>query len=90
MCPINLCCISKYFPKETDSKGVDLLKVAQLIGTKLVANEFVAYKALQTDPAYSNISPRSRLIATYALCGFANIGSLGTQSVLLFFFSLIF
>lgn len=57
----------------------DLLKVAQLIGTKLVANEFVAYKALQTDPAYSDISPRSRLIATYALCGFANIGSLGTQ-----------
>lgn len=57
----------------------DLLKVAQLIGTKLVANEFVAYTALQTDPAYADLSPRSRLIATYALCGFANIGSLGTQ-----------
>ncbi|KAF6226450.1 hypothetical protein HO133_009316 [Letharia lupina] len=57
----------------------DLLKVAQLIGTKLVANEFVAYTALQTDPAYSDISSRSRLIVTYALCGFANIGSLGTQ-----------
>lgn len=57
----------------------DLLKVAQLIGTKLVANEFVAYTALQTDPAYASLSPRSRLIVTYALCGFANIGSLGTQ-----------
>ncbi|KAI9871559.1 MAG: hypothetical protein M1830_002755 [Pleopsidium flavum] len=57
----------------------DLLKVAQLIGTKLIANEFVAYTALQTDPAYADLSPRSRLIATYALCGFANIGSLGTQ-----------
>ncbi|KAL9071410.1 MAG: hypothetical protein Q9161_004269 [Pseudevernia consocians] len=56
-----------------------LLKVAQLIGTKLVANEFVAYTALQTDSTYENLSPRSRLIATYALCGFANIGSLGTQ-----------
>ena len=57
----------------------DLLKVGQLIGTKLIANEFVAYTALQTDPAYADLSPRSRLIATYALCGFANIGSLGTQ-----------
>ncbi|KAI9850547.1 MAG: hypothetical protein M1838_005469 [Thelocarpon superellum] len=57
----------------------DLLKVSKLIGTKLIANEFVAYHALQTDPEYANISPRSRLIATYALCGFANLGSLGTQ-----------
>ncbi|KAI4126744.1 MAG: hypothetical protein LQ338_003608 [Usnochroma carphineum] len=57
----------------------DMLKVAQLIGTKLIANEFVAYTKLQTDPAYADLSPRSRLIATYALCGFANIGSLGTQ-----------
>ncbi|KAL8832778.1 MAG: hypothetical protein Q9191_000050 [Dirinaria sp. TL-2023a] len=57
----------------------DLLKVGQLIGTKLIANEFVAYTRLQTDPSYADLSPRSRLIATYALCGFANIGSLGTQ-----------
>ncbi|EEP80546.1 conserved hypothetical protein [Uncinocarpus reesii 1704] len=57
----------------------DLLKVAKLIGTKLIANEFVAYKALQEDPEYASLSPRSRLIATYALCGFANIGSLGNQ-----------
>ena len=42
-------------------------------------NEFVAYTALQQDPAYADLSLRSRLIATYALCGFANIGSLGTQ-----------
>ena len=42
----------------------DLLKVARLIGTKLIANEFVAYTALQTDPAYADLSPRSRLIAT--------------------------
>ena len=42
-------------------------------------NEFVAYTALQQDPLYADLSPRSRLIATYALCGFANIGSLGTQ-----------
>lgn len=59
--------------------GDDLILVGRLIGTKLIENEFVAYYALQTDPAYANISPRSRLIATFALCGFANIGSLGTQ-----------
>ncbi|GLB04785.1 hypothetical protein AtubIFM57258_010805 [Aspergillus tubingensis] len=61
------------------SRDDDLLKVAQLIGTKLVMNEFIAYSALQTDSQYQSLSPRSRLIATYALCGFANIGSLGNQ-----------
>ncbi|KAL9116116.1 MAG: hypothetical protein Q9227_000485 [Pyrenula ochraceoflavens] len=58
----------------------DLYKVAQLIGVKIIANEFVAYSDL-VDPKgdYIHLSPRSRLIATYALCGFGNIGSLGTQ-----------
>ncbi|RJE24182.1 nucleoside cotransporter [Aspergillus sclerotialis] len=57
----------------------DMLKVAKLIGLKLVANEFVAYDKLQHDSYYNDLSDRSRLIATYALCGFANIGSLGNQ-----------
>ncbi|RAL03834.1 NupC/NupG family nucleoside CNT transporter [Aspergillus ibericus CBS 121593] len=61
------------------SRNSDLLKVGKLIGTKLVMNEFVAYNALQTNPDYQDLSPRSRLIATYALCGFANIGALGNQ-----------
>ncbi|KAI5290291.1 hypothetical protein KEM54_001952 [Ascosphaera aggregata] len=56
----------------------DLYKVAQLIGLKLITNEFVAYTDL-TGPDYKDLSPRSRLIATYALCGFANVGSLGNQ-----------
>ena len=43
------------------------------------ANEFVAYIALQTNPVYAGLTDRSRLIATYALCGFANIGALGNQ-----------
>ena len=34
---------------------------------------------LTTGEAYANLSPRSKLIATYSLCGFGNIGSLGTQ-----------
>jgi len=60
-------------------EGNDIFRVGQLIGVKLMANEFVAYSRLQTDIAYADLSDRSRLIATYALCGFANIGSLGTQ-----------
>ncbi len=47
-----------------------------LIGVKLVLNELIAYLGLaQLDPGA--LSPRSRLILTYALCGFANLGSLG-------------
>ncbi|KAL5337882.1 Na+ dependent nucleoside transporter C-terminus-domain-containing protein [Aspergillus crustosus] len=60
-------------------EGDDLLNVGKLIGLKLVANEFVAYDALQTQEQFASLSTRSRLIATYALCGFANIGSLGNQ-----------
>ncbi|KAK3656334.1 hypothetical protein LTR56_003035 [Elasticomyces elasticus] len=60
-------------------RGPDLLKVSRLIGIKVVTNEFVAFNALTTDPLYAGMSPRSKLIATYSLCGFGNIGSLGTQ-----------
>lgn len=57
----------------------ELLLVGRLIGVKVIANEFVAFNSLQNSPAYANLSPRARLIATYAVCGFGNIGSLGTQ-----------
>jgi CNT family concentrative nucleoside transporter len=49
---------------------------ATLMGTKTVLNEFVAYLNFSALPPDS-FSPRSRLILTYALCGFANFGSLG-------------
>ena len=49
---------------------------ATLMGTKTVLNEFVAYLNFSTMPP-DTFSPRSRLILTYALCGFANFGSLG-------------
>jgi CNT family concentrative nucleoside transporter len=42
-------------------------------------NEYNAFNAMATDPYYEDMSPRSQLIATYALCGFGNIGSLGIQ-----------
>ncbi len=49
---------------------------AALMATKTVLNEFVAYASLGSGGA-GMFSPRSRLILTYALCGFANFGSLG-------------
>ncbi|MEO0814354.1 MAG: nucleoside transporter C-terminal domain-containing protein, partial [Myxococcota bacterium] len=47
----------------------------QLMGTKTILNEFVAY--LELSQMSGEFSDRSRLIVTYALCGFANLGSLG-------------
>ena len=47
-----------------------------LMGTKTVLNELLAYAELARLPA-ETFSPHSRLILTYALCGFANFGSLG-------------
>jgi CNT family concentrative nucleoside transporter len=49
---------------------------AHLMGTKTVLNEFVSYIGLASTPAEA-LSERSRLILTYAMCGFANFGSLG-------------
>jgi CNT family concentrative nucleoside transporter len=47
------------------------------MGVKVVLNEFIAY----TDLAQLRgaLQPKSELIATYALCGFANLGSIGVQ-----------
>ncbi|MFW6340584.1 MAG: NupC/NupG family nucleoside CNT transporter [Wenzhouxiangella sp.] len=52
----------------------EAVTVGGLIGTKIVANEFVAYVALTETQV--NLSERSVLIATYALCGFANFSSI--------------
>ena len=49
---------------------------SMLMATKTVLNEFVAYLNFSQLPA-DTFSPRSRIILTYALCGFANFGSLG-------------
>jgi CNT family concentrative nucleoside transporter len=47
-----------------------------LMGTKTVLNELIAYIDMSRLPA-GTLSPRSLLIMTYGLCGFANPGSLG-------------
>jgi CNT family concentrative nucleoside transporter len=49
---------------------------AALMGTKTVLNEFIAYVDFARLPEGA-LSPHSRLIMTYAMCGFANFGSLG-------------
>ena len=46
------------------------------MGTKTVLNEFVAYLDVAHQPAGA-LDPRSRLMMVHALCGFANVGSLG-------------
>ncbi|KAF9885211.1 hypothetical protein FE257_000662 [Aspergillus nanangensis] len=71
--------VTRKNPNPDVSDDNDLLKVGELIGVKLVINEFVAYDRLQNNARYADLTDRSRLIATYALCGFANIGSLGNQ-----------
>ncbi len=68
----------------------DCLTAGNLLGTKMVVNEFLAYsdmgqiieqmKAADFDPAsHRQLSDRTILILTYALCGFSNFGAIGIQ-----------
>lgn len=54
----------------------EVLSAGSLMGIKTILNEFLAYLNLAALPA-NTLSPRSQLIMIYALCGFANFGSLG-------------
>ena len=54
----------------------DAPTVGSLLGIKTVLNEFLAYQQLGEAIASGQLSDRSRVIASYALCGFANFGSL--------------
>ncbi|MCA9512040.1 MAG: nucleoside transporter C-terminal domain-containing protein [Myxococcota bacterium] len=54
----------------------DAIAVGGLLGVKTVLNEFLAYQGLGEAIAAGSLSPRSIRIASYALCGFANFGSL--------------
>src|SRR5690349_4188393 len=55
----------------------DASTIGDLLGTRLVLNEFVAF--LKLGPMKSALDPRSFTIATYALCGFANFSSIAIQ-----------
>jgi len=55
----------------------DATTIGNLLGTRMVLNEFVAFAQLGT--LKSMLDPRSFTIATFALCGFANFSSIGIQ-----------
>jgi CNT family concentrative nucleoside transporter len=55
----------------------DCLQVGNLLGTRMVLNELVAFSVLGEKKAL--LDPRSVTIATFALCGFANLSSIGIQ-----------
>jgi CNT family concentrative nucleoside transporter len=55
----------------------DAFAIGDLLGTRMVLNELIAYTRL--GPMQATLDPRSFTIATYALCGFANFGSVGIQ-----------
>lgn len=57
----------------------DFLQVGQLLGTRMVANEFVAYLQLGEINGAGQLDPKSMFLATFALCGFANFSSIGIQ-----------
>lgn len=52
-------------------------KVGELIGIKSIANEFLAYQRLSEMKKNGDLSKRAEIIATYALCGFSNLSSIG-------------
>ncbi|RMH05248.1 MAG: NupC/NupG family nucleoside CNT transporter [Planctomycetota bacterium] len=57
----------------------DAQAVGGLLGTKIAVNEYVAYDALAKLGAAGEIDERSRIVASYALCGFANFSSIAIQ-----------
>src|SRR5690606_20054774 len=57
----------------------DSLQVGSLLGQKTVINEFVAYLGLSDLKEVGALSPKSVVIATYALCGFSNFSSIAIQ-----------
>jgi len=55
----------------------DASTIGNLLGTRLVSNEFIAF--LKLGPLKESLDPRSFVIATYGLCGFANLSSIAIQ-----------
>ncbi|MBV8882210.1 MAG: hypothetical protein JO332_19800 [Planctomycetaceae bacterium] len=53
----------------------DCPAIGSLLGTRMILNEFIAYLELMK----ADVSARAYVVATYALCGFANLGSIAVQ-----------
>jgi len=59
--------------------GGDTLEVGQLLGIKMVTNEFIAYTQMSELMQDDRLSEKTIFVTTFALCGFANFGSVGIQ-----------
>ena len=57
----------------------DCLSIGQILGERIVLNEFVGYLDLTSNAKELALNDRSFTIATYALCGFANFSSIAIQ-----------
>lgn len=57
--------------------GADVVEAGRLLGTRAIATEVVAYRRLGELAAAGTIAPRSVLVLSYALCGFAHVASVG-------------
>jgi CNT family concentrative nucleoside transporter len=57
----------------------DAVTFGSLLGTKVVVNEFVAYLSLAGEISAGALSPKSIIMATFALCGFSNLSSIAIQ-----------
>ena len=61
-------------------EAADCRKAGELLGLRMISNEFIAFKGLaDIMKTPGQLSPRSEVLLTYALCGFANFGSIGVQ-----------
>ena len=58
-------------------EGADVGAAARILGERVVLTEVVAYRDLGLIAAEGTISPRTTLIMSYALCGFAHVASVG-------------
>jgi CNT family concentrative nucleoside transporter len=59
--------------------SADIVAFGSLVGTKIIANEFVAYLDLAGLIASGALDPKTVVMATFALCGFANLSSIAIQ-----------
>ncbi len=57
----------------------DAVQFGSLLGTKVILNEFVAYLNLATEITAGGLDPKTIVMATFALCGFANLSSIAIQ-----------
>ena len=59
--------------------AADVTTFGGFLGTKVIANEFVAYSQLADAIGAGGLDPKTVVMATFALCGFANLSSIGIQ-----------